>query len=89
MDSKQIEQNLDERQEMINKIIAAGLNTLSCHLKDESAPEKKLLDKFVMADFMTILACWPHLNEQIKFHVFKTHLSAFEIFMKEAVKGKV
>lgn len=77
-----------EKQQLLNKIIAAGLNSLSYSINSGANPEKDLLDIFVSKEFIQILPCWAHLNEQVKFYIFKTHIEAFERFMKSEAKGK-
>lgn len=82
-----------EKQEVYNRIIAAGLNAIadkvltpykSDNLED---PERILLEKFVSQSFREILCCWSYLTPSIQFHIFKAHKEKFETYMKiEAAK---
>lgn len=77
-----------ERQLVLNKVIAAGLNSLShCTTYTASTPDKELLDTFVSQDFDQVLPCWDMLNEQIRFYIFKTHIKSFEKFMRGEKRG--
>ena len=86
---KMNEADLLERQQILNRIIAAGLNSLSHQSVNGSGPDKELLDTFVSKDFVQVLPCWPLLNEQIKFYIFKTHISSFEKFMRGESRGDI
>lgn len=75
---------MQERQIVLNKVIAAGLNSLAQYAGARTeAEERKLLDTFVIQSFENILPCWPYLDDRIKFHIFKIHAEDFEKYMIE------
>jgi hypothetical protein len=84
-------ENLDvaqqERQLVINKIIAAGVNSLTSSILSSNSnpndPNRQLLDNFISQSFDKVMAVWPMLDERIKFHIFKANISEFEKYMKE------
>lgn len=83
-----IEEISEEKRELLNKIIAAGLNSLSHATNVTSpSPEKELLDTFVSQSFEEVLPCWQFLNLQIQFHVFKAHITEFEKYMRGEKRG--
>lgn len=77
-----------EKEAVINKLIAAGLNSLVGHLNSNTntSEERRLLELFMTQSFEKIMPCWPMLDDRIKFHVFKTNLVEFEKFMLEKSK---
>ena len=75
-----------EKQNLLNKIIAAGLNSLSGYTVQTNCKERQLLDQFVAQSFDVILACWPMLDDKIKFFIFKANVVDFENYMRE--KGR-
>jgi hypothetical protein len=85
VDSDQVNALNAEKQALLNKIIAAGLNSLSGYAANQNAPERQLLDSFVNQSFDKILPCWGLLDDRIKFFVFKTYISEFESFMQAKV----
>jgi hypothetical protein len=86
----QVDPNFVERQAIINRIIAAGLNSMVGHTANNmsQSEERKLLDAFVSQSFDKILPCWPALDDRIKFFIFKAHVVEFENYMAEKNKVK-
>jgi hypothetical protein len=81
-----------DKQEVVNRIIAAGLNSMSGKIGfattlDPASPERQLLDAFVSQSFERILPCWPHLDEKIKFYIFKSNVEEFLQYMNTKSKG--
>lgn len=82
---------MDEKVEKVeaanitHRIISAGLNSLSM-----TKPEDlELLNQFSVQSFDVILSCWPHINEMVKFQIFKNHIEAFRLFLaREVEEGK-
>lgn len=72
-----------ERQLVINKLIAQGLNSLVSHLHTKDTPEKVLIDSFVNQSFDQILPCWSMLDEKMKFYIFKVNILEFEKFLMQ------
>jgi hypothetical protein len=77
-----------EKQNLMNKIIAAGLNSLVGHINNPSSPERALLDSFVNQSFDRILPCWNMLDDRVKFFVFKSHILDFESYMHQKLESK-
>lgn len=83
VNQEQIETAAMEKQLLMNKIVAAGLNSLSSYTNNNSsAAEKQLLETFTEKSFDVILSCWPLLDDRIKFFVFKHYVSDFENYMR-------
>lgn len=76
-----------ERQIILNKIIAAGVNSLTSAILTSNSnpndPNRQLLDSFISQSFDKVMAVWPMLDERIKFHIFKANISEFENYMRE------
>ena len=82
----QVDTETAEKQMIMNKIIAAGLNSLSSYTNNNAnGPEKQLLETFASKSFDIILACWPMLDDKIKFFIFKHYIVDFEGFMRDKV----
>lgn len=85
----QLDSEMAERQAIINKIIAAGLNSLVPYINSsaDKCEEKRLLDTFVTQSLDKVLPVWNQLDDRIKFFIFKAHISDFEVFISEKNKG--
>lgn len=78
----------EEKQMILNKIIAAGLNSLAIHASQKSdSEERKVLENFVSQSFENIIPCWQFLDDKIKFFVFKIHAEEFAKYMTEKQRG--
>jgi hypothetical protein len=77
------EVNAAERQLIVDKLIAQGLNSLVSHINTKDTPEKALIDSFVNQSFDRILPCWHMLDERMKFYIFKANISEFEKFLAQ------
>ena len=85
MDELELVDNVEtasEREELLNRIIAEGLNSLNT-----SGPDKELLDAFVSQSFDRVLPCWDHLSESIRFYIFKVYINDFKKFMESQTRG--
>lgn len=79
-----------EKQIILNRVIAAGINSLSGYINNNTNdPNKMLLDSFISQSFDKVLAVWPMLDERIKFHIFKANIVDFENYMKDKVGQNV
>ena len=79
-----------EKDLIVNKIIAAGLNSLVAHVSINANPntdERKIIDLFISQSFDKIMPCWGMLDDRIKFHIFKSNISEFEQYMLEKSRG--
>ena len=86
VESEQTDAKEAEKQILMNKIIAAGLNSLVSFVNNQSSQERNLLDSFVQQSFDKILPCWSMLDDRVKFFIFKAHISDFESFMRQKVE---
>jgi hypothetical protein len=78
-----------EKQELLNKIIASGLNSLTGYMHQPNAPEHQLLQSFINQSFDKIMPCWHLLNDQIKFFIFKAHLKDFESYIQQKASQNI
>jgi len=79
-----VEENSNNKQEVLNRIIAAGLNSLVGWTTNHSgleSPERKLLDAFAEQSFDRIIPCFDLLDPRIQLYVFKPHKEAFLEYM--------
>jgi hypothetical protein len=79
----------NEKQILLNRIIAAGINSLSGAATSSNSqnPDRQLLDSFVSQSLDKVLAVWPNLDDRIKFYIFKANISEFEEYMKQKIRG--
>lgn len=78
------ESNLEE--ELLNRIIAAGLNSLGDKIQYDSE-QKALMDEFVGQSFDRIIPCFNLLNERVQLYAFRPHKEEFLAYMKAAKDG--
>lgn len=74
-----------EREALMNKIIAAGLNSIIVYASSNQSqphPDRVLLEKFAQQSFDKILPCWSMLDDKVKFFIFKSNVEEFENFMR-------
>jgi hypothetical protein len=78
---------LTEKQKVLNKVLAAGLNSLVSTATYSKGPDKDLLDKFITESFDKVFPCWDMLDDKIKFYVFKLYMPDFENFLKNKIEA--
>ena len=81
----QVDSLSSEKQELLNKIIASGLNSLVGFINQPDSAQHQLLQSFVNQSFDKIMPCWHLLNDQIKFFIFKVHLKEFELYIQQKI----
>jgi hypothetical protein len=70
------------RQELRNKIIAVGLNSLANAWGD---PDKELLSEFVTLSLKDVLPTWSLLSDKVRFQIFVNHIGSFRAYMEEEI----
>lgn len=68
----------EDRRDIINKIIACGVNSLS---ESYGENDKELMRRFISQHFEDIIPCWGMLTEKVQFSIFKLHIDSFKAFM--------
>jgi hypothetical protein len=77
-----------EKQNVLNQIIAAGLNSLAGYTGvHATGPNKELLDAFAEQSFDRIIPCFDLLDSRIQLYVFMPHKDEFLRFMKQKQEG--
>lgn len=76
----------EHKQDIKNKIIAIGLNSLAAAWTEE---DKLLLNDFVQLSIEEVLPTWDLLSDKVRFQVFIKHFDKFTAFMHEQIKGGV
>jgi hypothetical protein len=78
--------NQEIKQELKNKIIAVGLNSLANAWGDD---DKALLNEFVIMSLEDVFPTWPLLSDKVRFQIFVNHQDSFRRYMEgEIAKGR-
>ena len=70
---------MEKEEDVLNRIIAAGLNSMMVYPKEE---DEALINLFTQESFKQIIACWPMLSSKVRFKIFESHSVAFEKYMR-------